>query len=80
VSGWVGVTDELGLFTPAADSSCWYSKDGAVGRRILAGTVLGAHARVGLGVCVGISDAIFRIIRAVRGPQLEQSSTLCRKM
>ena len=46
----VGVTDELGLFTPAADSSCWHSKDGAVGRRILAGTVLGAHVRVGLWV------------------------------
>jgi hypothetical protein len=30
---------------------CWHSKDGAVGRRILAGTVLGARAKVRLGVC-----------------------------
>jgi hypothetical protein len=35
-----------------------HSKDGAVGRRILAGTVSGTRARVGLGVCirVGVSD------------------------
>jgi hypothetical protein len=34
------------------------SKDGVVGRSILAGTVLCAHARVGLGACmlVGVSD------------------------
>jgi hypothetical protein len=64
-----GVTDELGLFTLAADawrpSLCWHSKDGAVCRHILAGTVLGACARVGLGVSVSVSNAMGLGVRTI---------------
>jgi hypothetical protein len=62
-------THELGLFTPVADAwrplvhffvpgeACtMHSKDGAVGRRILAGTVSDARARVGLGLCIRVDE------------------------